>query len=343
MKYLAISIISALILINCRSNHTDSEKHQSKRDKINNVKNKIRQIEFENMDIAASSIFLLNEFLIILDYQNAANHIHIFDKNTFELITSTAPKGRGKGELVNIGKIAVNENERTFYVNDHGKHCIFEYNIDSVIANPYYIPKEKVKMGNKLFPLEYDYYNDTLSVALMMKPVSNNDFIQIVGKWNMNNGELILMPYEHPTSVKRRITYASSLEDSLYVECYVRHDLMTICDLDGNLKYNIYGPAWKEEGTQIAHYGEVFFTKNKIVALYSGNKKFFLDKNKRIRPSYPDKMLIFNKNGDYIETLDIGLQIAKCKYDKENHRVFMLLENEYPIQFAYLDLKEIID
>lgn len=342
MKYIAIFIILASIT-SCRSNQADTEKYQSKRDNIVNVKDKVHPIEFENMNFANSRIFLLDKFLIILDHQDAANHIHIFDKNNFGFFTSTAPKGKGQGEFVNIGQIAVNEKERTFYVNDHGKHCIFEYSIDSVIVNPYYIPKEKVKMNNKLFPLEYDYYHDTLSLALTMKPIGNNDFMQIVGRWNMNNGELKLMPYEHPTPVKRRITYASSIADNLYVECYIRHDLMTICDLDGNLKYNIYGPAWSEDGTQTAHYGKAFFTKDKIVALYSGNKKFFLDKNKRTRPSYPDKMLIFNKTGDYIKTLDIGLQVSDYKYDKETNRVFMVLENEYPMQFAYLDLEGIID
>lgn len=342
MKYIAIFFILASIT-SCRSNHTDTEKHQSERNNIVNVKNKVCQIEFENMEIATSSVFLLNEFLLILDYQNAANHIHIFDKNTFEHLTSIAPKGKGQGEFVNIGQIVANEKERTFYANDHGKHCIFEYSIDSVISNPYYIPKVKVKMSNKLFPIGYDYYNDTLSIALTLKPISNNDFIQIVSKWNMSNGELKLMPYEHPKPVKRRISCASSIEDNIYVECYIRHDLMTICNLDGNLKYNIYGPTWDERGTQIAHYGDVLFINNKIVTLYNGNNQYFLDKNKRTRASYPSKMIVFNKAGEYIKTLDVGLQIANYKYDKETNRVFMVLENEYPMQFAYLDLEGIID
>lgn len=340
MKYITTLILLSL-LISCHSNHTGTEKYQVKRDNIIQVKNKVHPVEIENM--GNTTVFLLNEFLILQDYDNTENHLHFFDKNTFEYITSTAPKGKGQGEFVNIGQIAVNEKERKFYVNDYGKHGIFEYNVDSIIANPYYIPKEKVKMSNKLFPLEYDYYHDTLSIALMMQPIGNNDFIQIVSKWNMNNGEIKLMPYEHPSSIKKRITYASSIEDSIYIECYSRHDLMTICDLNGNLKYNIYGPAWNEKSTKIDHYGKILFIKDYIVALYNGNDQYFLDKNKRTRASYPDKMIIFNKSGDYIKTLDIGFQITTFKYDKDNNRIFMLFANEYPLQFAYLDLKEIID
>lgn len=51
---------------------------------------------------------------------------------------------------------------------------------------------------------------------------------------------------------KVRFIYAASAEHQLYVQCYTQYDLMTICDFNGNLKCNIYGPKWVNENTNPA-------------------------------------------------------------------------------------------
>jgi len=48
--------------------------------------------------------------------------------------------------------------------------------------------------------------------------------------------------YENPSVKKKRYQFAASEECDIYVTTSSRYDLMTIYNLDGSLKYNIYGP-----------------------------------------------------------------------------------------------------
>lgn len=114
-----------------------------------------------------------------------------------------------------------------------------------MISDPTYLPIEKMNLKKDIFLSKYLYINDTLSIGVATKPIGNNDFIPLVGKMNMTTGEIKPMNYTiNPHVRKKRIWFAISLEHGIYVECYMPHDLMTICGLDGNLKYNIYGPNW---------------------------------------------------------------------------------------------------
>ena len=220
------------------------------------------------------------------------------------------------------------------YVGDHGKQCILSYNLDSVIANPYYPPKTKLIMKDREFPDRFHYINDSLSFARIITINSNNSFNQSIAKWNMNTGEISPMKYTHPDIEKKRATFAISLENNIYVECYRHHDLMTICSLDGDLKYNIYGSRWdKKRSNKFLHYGGVTFAGDKIIASYSG-------KDQTLKDYQPTSFIIFNKDGDYLKTIETGYKIDDFCYDKDNNRIIMVLNDN--IQFAYLELNNII-
>ena len=53
---------------------------------------------------------------------------------------------------------------------------IFSFDIDSAIADPAYLPIEKMKMGEDVFPDRYVYINDTLSIAITIHRLSSHDF-----------------------------------------------------------------------------------------------------------------------------------------------------------------------
>lgn len=54
----------------------------------------------------------------------------------------------------------------------------------------------------------------------------------------------------------------------------------------------------------------------------------------------PTSLLVFNLEGDYLKTLNVGYRIMYFCYDKENNRILMALNDE--IQFGYLSLEKII-
>jgi len=329
-------ILPFIIFISC-GNNLGTEKHQGKRDNIVNVREQVKEIKVSEDDVLIGSVVrlhLLDNYLLIRDSKSFDKLIRIFDKNDFKYITSICQRGQGPNEIANMGHIGINEKERIFYVNDHGKQKIFAYNIDSVLADQGYSPTVKMEMNEKLFPDKYQYFSDTLSMGLIITPIGNNDFDQTVGKWNMSTGEIKLFPYKHPDIKKKRIHFAVSIENNIYIECYTIRDLITICNLDGDIMYVIYGPEWSEEPSSIEYFGKAVFCGNSILVAYSGGN--------RLTDYEPTKFMVFDLTGNYIKTLDIGYKIPNYCYDKANNRIIMNI-NDLNMQFAYLDLDGLID
>lgn len=312
---------------------TDTEKYQGKRNNIIDVRAKVMEIPTEDDVLIGgnANLYLLRDKLIIGDGQSAEQQIHIFDKNSFRYLASTAYRGQGPDEITLLGHIGIDEKRNKFYVSDHGKMKIFSYDMDSVLANPeHYSPSVKAEMNMTQFPSHYLYMSDTLSLTRLITPTSVSTFEDGVAKWNIEQMTFEPMPYEHPDIKNKRITIAASPDLSIYVECYSRHDLMTICDMDGNLKCNVYGPNWDNGSGKVKkhHYGEATFCGDKLIASYAGGD---------YRTDYePTKLLVFDTAGNYLKTLDIGRKIMHICYDKDNNRLIMNLNDEY--QFAYLDL-----
>jgi hypothetical protein len=211
---------------------------------------------------------------------------------------------------------------------------VFGYQLDSVLRNPRgYLPQEKANLAEGRFPAYYHYISDTLSVGSVVEPVGNSDFKQAAGKWNMLTGSIEAMPYEHPEVKKPRIDVAASPEHGLYATCYLYHDLMTICTLDGELKYNIYGPKWDTEVTnRYMYYAQVHFCGDKIIASYG-------DGIERKPPgTYATQFLVFDLDGNYLQTLETGYKTISFCHDKENNRLILTLNDEP--QAASLNLDE---
>lgn len=103
--------------------------------------------------------------------------------------------------------------------------------------------------------------------------------------------------------------------------------------MDGELRYNIYGPDWDGGDTGRLHcFGKVMIGNDKIFVGYCGKDYD--------RESFPTKILVFDWEGNYFKTLDIGYKIVGSCYDSSNNRIIMSLNDT--IQFAYLDLDGIV-
>ncbi len=326
----SVVLIVATMLWSC-ANNSDTEKHQSRRNNITDVKEKIQEIVTEEVMIGSiSRLQLMDDYLIVQDYKSDDLLIHLFNRNNFEYVASAIPKGQGPGEITVMGHIGVNEKRREIYMSDHGKLKLFSYPLDSILNDPYYMPEVKKEINNTQFPSDYIFVNDVLSFARIIKPTGNTGHNEAAGKWNMQTGEIKEMNYSHPDVGKKRISIAVSMEHGIVVECYTNRNLMTIMDMEGNLKYNIYGSNWNSRDP-LRHYGNAFIRGDKIIVSYSGG-------NWNTEEYYPDKLLVFNLDGGYIKTLDIRYRISDFCYDQQNDRLIFFFEDM--IQFGYLDLDD---
>jgi hypothetical protein len=225
--------------------NSETEKIQRHRDNVISVKDRIKEINVDEILTGAiAQPYVNDDYLFIADGHSMGEQIHIFSKTDFRHLISTARKGRGPGEVVNLGYLVINDSNRTVYLTDHSKNQILSYPIDSMVSNAFYVPETKMNIGKMSIPSRYCLLDDSTALGVVIEPIGNSDFQKSIGIWDMNRGEVVPGPYMHPEIKKRRFDIDVSLEHGIFVTGYQHHDLMTICDLDGNLKYNVYGNAW---------------------------------------------------------------------------------------------------
>ena len=338
MKHLVLLSFFLCMLCSC-VNHQSTEKYQNNRNKIIYVKDKIKEINLDDLLVSGfSSLYEANEYLFVCDYHAYDKLIHIVDKKSFEHIASVGKKGEGPDEITNMGSLSFNEPERLFYVIDHGKGKILSYSIDSLLVNPQYVPKIRMSINTSSFPVSFYYISDTLCIGDAMVPRKDGPYDMGFVRWNMLKGELQSFGYVHPQIERKRSCFDVSEEEGLYVEAYSYHDLLTICDLKGNLCFNVYGSEWNDRTQNIySYYDEVKWYGDKIIASYAeGRSRGQSDKLAHL----PTKFLVFDKNGEYQCTLDVGYKIQGFVCDEENKRLIINMNDT--MQFGYLDLNGLI-
>ena len=323
----------------CADNPT--EKHQGSRNHVINVRDKIKEIPTEDTPISnINHTYLMADYLMISDYKSPGEQLLLFDRKTFNYAGSFIPKGQGPGEIARFGHIGVDEARRKLYITDLASLKIFAYPLDSLLANPKYIPEVKIQLNEALFPWAYQYISDTLCIGIIFEPIGNSTFTQSVARWNMNTGEITPLKYERINVKRRRLHSAASVEKGLIVKCYNHFYLMTICTLDGDLKYNIYGPNWNEsvDSNRITYYEQPAFCGDRIFVLYLGGNTANDDGT---NGNYPTKLQVFDLDGNYLNTLETGYNIISILYDEDNNRLILNMDDE--IQFGYLDLAGLLE
>lgn len=328
-------LFSSVFLYNCIG-VLPTEKYLKSRDNYIDVRDSIIEISMEETPISSyANLYSMGDYILLKDYKSPDALIYIFDKTNFKCVANVTSMGQGPQEIANIGEFVLNEREGKFYVFDHGKQSLLSYDLDSLLNDPFaYKFHTKARFDGQLYPDRCCYISDTLVVSAVTQVYKDLRYSELAGIWNMVTGE-IKIGYENPNIRKRRFAFDASEDIGIYVKCYSQYDLMTICNLDGSLRYNVYGPDWNENISNTCHYNmDVRIGKNKIYALYSG-------KDHRTRERYPSEIMVFDCDGNYLKTLETGCHILHFCYDEEHHRLILYTYDE--MQFGYLNLDGIID
>lgn len=336
MKYFIYTFI-IIFVCGCCHKKDSTEIYHISRNNVVDVSKYVNEIEFDEPIISGNNrLFLINNLLMILDAKADDKQLHIFDKKSLKYVNSIVQLGIAPHEVTTIGHVAYDKSRNSILVTDHSQLKILSYNLDSALSCQNYTPKLKISLKEKIFPDEYIHLADTLCIGKMIIPDGNNTFNQTIAKWNMCNGQIADFGYKHPKIDKLRVGFDVSDKLNKYVLAHHYNDLITICSLNGNLVHNIYGPNWEEEikkgEKQLYYWGKVKFLKDKIIGSYSGEKY-------NTRDYRPNKLVVFDSNGNYIVTLNIGYNINDFCYDEDNGRLLFSFDDE--IQFGYIDLKSI--
>lgn len=331
-----------LLSLLCSCHSSSSEKKFDVQENCVDVRDYITPISTGDKDLSIFAIpYILNDYLILTDYKSPDQLIHLFDKHTFSYRTSIGEHGEGPGEISNLGGLAMNEKEHRFYVIDYGKQKILEYPLDSVLANPLYVPQEKVALRQTEFPSTFQYINDTLAFSQFIRKMENGDYKPVAARWNMHTGDVAFMDYSgHPQVERKRVCFAASVKHQLYAEAYWHHDLMSVCTLDGKLKWNVYGRKWNNKtSNEDLYFRNIAFCGDKIVASYTGGRRLS-QTPQGMQVNYPTALLVFNLEGDYVCKLETGYPILTFCVDEELNRIVLAFDDE--MQLGYLDLNAIL-
>lgn len=329
-----------LLLTGCNNNNeAKTEIVQKHRGTIIDVSEKI--VDIKPRILFGSSIFyILDEILIVAEISPRGDKgIHLFNKNTFEYIISTGIIGRGPGEIASLGRIGIDRKSKIFWVVDHGKKVMHKFPLDSILTNDNFKPSTYLDMDDELLIATFGFLNDSIVLGRAIHPLTHSTFNMTMTKLNTNTNEIKEYGYEHPDCKGKKsiASFALSVEKDFYVNCYDECDLLTICDLNGNLKHNVYGPGWHDKDQdRKAYYFGVGIFNGKIIAAYIGDLEFVFEGN-ITRGAAPSTLLVFEKDGRYLKTIKTGYEFERFCIDEENKRIIAyFLDREEPL--GYFDI-----
>jgi hypothetical protein len=345
MKNIIVSLFLFIaFLVNCKDNkESQTEKFQRHRDNIVDMSNKVVDID-PKIIIGRSFMKIIGDYLIVTEYDGFDRGIHLFDKNTFEYLTSTGIIGRGPGEITRNGFLVPGYDNRSFWASDPANNVMWKFSLDSIFNNPKYKPAKKLRLHDDLYLTRFDFVNDSIALGKAMHILSVNSFDMAMAKLNIHAGTTQRFGYEHPEATGRKSNsfFALSPEKNFYVNVFAYLDLITICNLDGTLKCNILGPEWgKKYKEPMAYFSHVIFMGDNIIADYVGGPRMVYDKNGApLHGSFPSKFIVFDMEGNYKQTYEVGSQFSDFCVDQENNRIIIFFWDRLN-QMGYLDLNTI--
>ena len=337
-----IQLITAFLFLMASGcgNNNKTEIIQKERDRKVDVSDKIVNIESDYV-FGQCDLHIIDNILIAEEsYPKGEKVDHLFDLNTFRYISSTGVLGRGPGEITMPSGILVDREKRVFWQLDVGKKVLHKFSLDSVLSDEMYLPGASVKLVDTLLLVWYGFLNDSIALGKAIEPFSGSPFVTMaMTKFNVNTGEITRFGYENP-KVKGGYTnsqFNMSVEDGIYVNCYLHKDLITVCDLNGSLKYNVYGPGWddpKEDDN--AYFGDVIIYDKKIFSAYQGSSRIIVKGNVQ-RGAYPRSIIVFGLDGSYKKTIETGSEMCSFCIDEKNNRIIAYFnDREEPL--GYFDI-----
>lgn len=341
---LCLVAVFSIILIACENVNKDRMVvFKESPNKTIIVKDQIVEIQTD-MLLGFGEFCIIDSFLVFNEYASKESKgIHLFNKNTFDYITSTGYLGRGPGEIIGLGSNGVSPDQSVLWVDDHGNQVRWKFPLDSILGNENFLPQEKIAMNPDFFLREYEFLNDTTVLGIAVIPLSVSSMEMATAKSNFSTGTTEKFGYKHPDIKDRYETYAYfklSVKHNIYVNCYERIDLMTICDLEGNLVKNIYGEHKNTTNVNFltCYFKGVDIYKDFILVSYLGKRELIKEEGKAPEFFAPTRLLVFDVTGNFVKSIEIGYQFTSFCVDEDNNRVIMYFnDRDNPLGYFCLE------
>ena len=135
MKYVSILLCLLPFLLGCKDKNT-TDKYPDYYSNVVGVHDKIVDIKNDILLGAVVRLDIIDEYLLVTDFQSIDKGVHLYDKNTYEYISSAIVIGRGPGEIVRIGPISINHENKTLLVPEYGREAIYGFPVVRISGYP---------------------------------------------------------------------------------------------------------------------------------------------------------------------------------------------------------------
>lgn len=270
--------------------------------------------------------------LFLTNSHNDDYQIHVYNKNSFELITKSALTGRGPGELSAPFYATLDTIENCIWIPDMGNRVIRKYMIDSIMNYSYYVSQSTIEMPKDVIIMYYaPCVNQTFSyrdwdhtrlISFFDRYGTIADSLTVNNRINLYSIEDISPEIEYMTTY---YIYAISPELDKIAIAYCYSDYLAIINMDGDVLHRLSGPDGVYQIPDNMENNQTITTQymrsdsDHIFCLYSGKPRFKDESN--MIPAFPGKIYVYNWKGEPVVELDLEFDAQSFDMDYQNKRI----------------------
>lgn len=253
-----------------------------------NVINVVNSITFVKQDEIMGSVNLIafDTLLIVKEYFSVDDKfLHVYDIRSFEHLAYIGKISKGPNEVINQGYINTHIDSSSFWLWDADRGVQWQYHLDSMLANPNYLPSELVNLDHLMPICRFAMTDDSTFLSMDFIPTSTSTFRTDMVRFNTNSGEVARYGYQHEelSDQHSNSLFAMSLKEEVYVQAHVNCQLLSIINADGTLKCDVVGDDYSDDiHDNRDYFDKVIIIGNLIVVKYNGGDSFRLDKHQRM-------------------------------------------------------------
>jgi hypothetical protein len=286
----------------------------------------------------------IDSLLILKENYKSDFCIYVFNKNTFELITKTGKRGKGPKEITAPGRFFLKKKQNELWLMDNTDFELWKFDLTEAIKRKQdYLPEKSVKLtGNMKRPImamesmperEQIVISGNYGENLLSLYSENGKFMNHLGKKFIKNEEG-WDSFEY--TKKMSLHFDVQQKTSNIALAYRYFDRVSIVNPqkqtiqitkgERTINKNLTDPKGKHLNYgNIKHlYFRPIWIKNYIVVPYMGKTVKENLQDPKEPPRYPDKLRVFNSEGEPVVQYNLNTQISDICYDRENNRVIAL-------------------
>jgi hypothetical protein len=276
---------------------------------------------------------LADSFLILSPVFQDNHQIHIYNKESFELIKTAGVVGRGPGEVINPGLCYVNDSTMMVWLTDMGRRSVLGFSIRDIIENDFSGFNTTVLLPESIFVIaRFQAHHDTIfSYADAARPeylISFFDTAQTLRDSLSVPDQLDLYQSGEVAPDRRMIQfnyfYSFNKKGDRIAVAYRYSDVITILDKRGKILKKVTGPDFIEQipgesDKEVLTYQCLCTDDRYIWAAYKNKPRF--DEETNSIPQFAATIHVFDWNGKPIARLVTDHPVSSVVVDRDNGRI----------------------